>query len=423
MSSQRAGRVAAAVLALTLSAPAAGSAGNGVRLGGSEGRLHPFFEVEDRYDSNVYYSDVQKPVGDMVLHLRPGFELTVPGEMTAAELTGSLDWAQYMGLDLAQTKTRLSKLYGQSDVGVSLNRRGQVGLELDDEFRRAPGTNALILTNAVISNYNTLRARVPFRPGGGALVFTANGTWTLETFDSYFTAGDCPGCTGAVGKYGYNEFRSGGDVKWKFLPRTAAMFQGGWFTRLPNDSAAPNVNGVEAQVGLVGLVTPHLGATLKAGYSGTYGVATGKVATGSAAIVSLETGNLSTWLSTVEAEWIATDSASVKAGWTHGLGIDPGPALYTSNRVYGTGRILLAGRYGIRFDATFESRAYSPGSASASLVRLEPAFEAGIARWMSASLGYAYSRRTSSSLPATFAPLPVFDYSKNETWLRVSVRY
>jgi hypothetical protein len=291
---------------------------------------------------------------------------------------------------------------------VSLNRRGQVGLELDDEFRRAPGTNALVLTNAVISNYNTLRARVPFRPGGGALVFTANGTWTLESFDSYFTEPTCPGCTGNVGKFGYNEFRTGGDVKWKFLPRTAAMFQGGWFTRLPNDSAASDVNGVEAQAGLVGLVTPHLGATLKAGYSGTYGVAT---------------GNVRTWLSTVEAEWIATDSASVKVGWTHGLGIDPGPALYSSSRVYGTGRILLAGRYGFRFDANFESRDYSPGSASASLVRLEPAFEAGIARWMSASLGYAYSRRFSSSLPSSIAPLPVFDYTKNETWLRVAVRY
>lgn len=422
MSTQRAGRIAAAALALTLSAPAAGSAGNGVRLGGSEGRLHPFFEVEDRYDSNVYYSAAQKPVGDMVLHLRPGLELTVPGELTAAELTGSLDWAQYLGLDVGQTKTQLSKLYGQADVGVSLNRRGQVGLELDDEFRRAPGSNALILTNAVISNYNTLRTRVPFRPGGGALVFTANGTWTLESFDSYFTEPTCPGCTGNVSEFGYNEFRAGGDVKWKFLPRTAAMFQAGWFTRLPN-AAASAVSGVEVQAGLTGLVTPHLGATLKAGYSGTYGVASGNVATGSVAIVSLETGNVKTWLSTVEAEWIATDSASVKAGWTHGLGIDPGPALYTSNRVYGTGRILLAGRYGLRFDANFESRDYSPGSASASLIRLEPAFEAGLARWMSASVGYAYSRRTSSSLPAPVAPLPVFDYSKNETWLRVGVRY
>jgi hypothetical protein len=408
MSTERACRAVAAVLALSLAPPAAAIAGNGIRLGGSEGRLHPFLEVEDRYDSNVYYTDLQKPVGDMVLHIRPGFDLAVPGEVTAAELGGSLDWAQYLGLDATETKSQLSKLYGQATLGLALNRRGQVGLELDDEFRRAQGTNALVLTNAVISNYNALRARVPFRPGGGALVFTANGGWALETFEAFFTGQDCALCTGTVGKLGYNEFRAGGDVKWHFLPRTSGLFQGGWFSRVPNDSAASNVSGVEAQAGLTGLVTPHVGATLKAGYSSTYGVAE---------------GNVGTWLSTVEAEWIATDSASVKVGWTHGLGIDPGPTLYTSHRVYSTGRMLLGGRYAVRLDANWESRDYSPGSASASVLRIEPVFEAGITRWMSASVGYAYSRRSSSGFPPALAALPGFDFSKNETWLRVAVRY
>jgi hypothetical protein len=407
---ERAGRAAAAVLALSLASPAAATAGNGVRLGGSEGRLHPFLEVEDRYDSNVYYTDAQKPVGDMVLHIRPGFDLTVPGEVTAAELGGSLDWAQYLGLDATETKSQLSKLYGQASLGLALNRRGQVGLELDDEFRRAQGTSALVLTNAVISNYNALRARVPFRPGGGALVFTANGAWALETFEAFFTDPACALalCSGNVGKLGYNEFRAGGDVKWHFLPRTSGLFQGGWFSRVPNDSAASNVSGVDGQVGLTGLVTPHLGATLKAGYATTLGVAQGDVGT---------------WLSTVEAEWIATDSASVKVGWTHGLGVDPGPTLYTNSRVYSTGRMLLGGRYAVRLDANWESRDYSPGSASASVLRIEPGFEAGIARWMSASLGYAYSRRSSSGFPAAVAALPGFDFSKSETWLRVAVRY
>jgi hypothetical protein len=408
MMAGRPGRAAAAALALSLAAPAAGTPGNGIRIGGAEGRLHPFLEVEDRYDSNVYYTADKKPVGDMVLHVRPGFDLTVPGEVTAAELGGSLDWAQYLGLGAAETKSQLSKLYGQASLGLALNRRGPVGLEVDDEFRRAQGTTALDLTNAVVSNYNALRLRVPFRPGGGALVFTANGAWALETFEAFFTDPACPSCTGDVGKLGYNEVRAGGDVKWLFLPRTSAVFQGGWFSRVPNDSAASHVSGVDGQAGLTGLVTPHLGATLKGGYSTTLGVAS---------------GNLGTWLATVEGEWIATDSASVKAGWAHGLGVDPGPALYTTNRVYGGGRILLAGRYALRADANWESRAYSPGSASASVLRVEPAIEAGIARWMSASLGYAYSKRTSSSFAADVEALPGFNFSKSETWLRVAVRY
>jgi len=414
MSTSRAGRAAAAILALAAASSAAASAGNGIRLGGSEGRLHPFLEVEDRYDSNVYFTEDKQQVADMVVHVRPGFDLTVPGEVFAAELGGSLDWAQYLGMDKPETKDKLSKLYGQAALGLALNRRGVVGFELDDEFRRAQGSTALILSNAVVSNYNALRVRVPFRPGGGALVFTANGGWTLETFESYFTDPICATCSGAVGSLGYNEVRAGGELKWRFLPRTAALVQGGWFSRVPNDSAASSVSGIEAQAGLTGLVTPHLGATIKGGYTNTLGLAG---------------GDLSTWMATLEGEWIATDSASVRLGWAHGLGVDPGPSLYTSNRVYGGGRMLLAGRYGVRVDANFEKRDYdrltlgtTPASGSADVLRLEPGFEAGIARWMSASLGYAYSKRT-SAFPAGTPKLPGFEYSKSEVWVRLAVRY
>jgi hypothetical protein len=402
---RRAGRAAAAVLALALAAPAAGSPGNGIRLGGSEGRMHPYLEVEDRYDSNIYYDENKNAVGDMVLHVRPGFDLAVPGELVAAELGGSMDWVQYLGLGKNERTSDLPKLYGQASLGLSLNRRGQLGLEVDDEFRRAQGSTALTLSNAVVSNYNALRVRAPYRPGGGALVFTASGSWALESFEAFIPEPICAVCSGSVASLGYNEFRAGGDVKWHFLPRTSATLQGGWFSRVPNDSTLSNVTGLEAQAGFNGLVTPHVTATLKAGYSGTLQVAT---------------GNVSTWLATVEGEWLATDSASVKAGWTHGLGVDPGPVLFTAHRVYGSGRILLAGRYAARADASFETRAYSPGSASAGVVRIEPALEAGIARWMTASLGYAYSRRTSS---AFVAALPGFDFTKNETWLRLAVRY
>jgi hypothetical protein len=53
---------------------------------------------------------------------------------------------------------------------------------------------------------------------------------------------------------------------------------------------------------------------------------------------------------------------------------------------------------------------------------VEPAVEAGIARWMSASLGFAYSDRSSDFVAVT-TPIQGFDYSKTETWLRVAVRY
>ena len=403
----RAGRGVAFALALAFATPAAGSAGNGIRLGGSEGRLHPFLEVEDRYDSNVYFSTEQKQVGSMVLHVRPGFDLTVPGEFAAAELGGSVDWARYLG---GSELSKLSKLYGQASLGLAVNRRGMVGLELEDEFRRAQSTTTLILSDAVISNSNALRARVPLRPGGGALVFTANGGWVLETFENYFSD------TALVdaSKLGYNEFRAGGELKWRFLPRTSAVFQGGWYSRVPNDAGAADVSGVEAQAGVTGLVTPHLGATVKGGYTSTLGAVAGDV---------------SSWMAALELEWLATDSAAVKFGWAHGLGIDPGSALFTSDRLYAGGRILLAGRFALRADAHFEKRDYrrtgapltTPGAASADVLRVEPALDAGIARWMTASAGYAYSRRT-TAFPGS-AAFPGYDYTKSEAWIRIALRY
>ncbi len=412
---QSVGRVAGALLALAFATAASASAGNGIRLGGSEGRMHPFLELEGRYDSNVFYvaepTIGQKSVGDLILHVRPGFDLAVPGELVVAEAGGSLDWAQYLGLESADTRKELSKLYGQASLGLKVNPRGVVGFELDDEFRRAQGTTALVLSNAVISNSNALRVRVPFRPGGGALVLTANGAWQLETYERYFAGAPDP--TGL----GYNEYRAGGEIAWRFLPRTAAILEGAWFSRVPEGSGLSTAGGVEVQGGVKGLVTPHLGATVEAGYTSSLGV---------------DTGNLKTWMATLEAEWIATDSARVKAGWRHGLGIDPGPSLYTSNRVYGGGRILLAGRYGLKLDVDFEQRSYdrivlgtvvSTSSSSADVVRVEPALDAAVARWMTASVGYAYSKRTSSfSLPYA-AQVPGFAYSKNEAWLRLNVRY
>lgn len=423
MATSRAGTLAVAVLALACAGPAAAGPGNGIRLGGNEGRLHPFLELEGRYDTNVYFTSDKASVADAVVHVRPGFELAVPGEVAAVELTASLDWAQYLGLDETATKDDLSKLFGQALLGISLNRRGTIGLEIDDEFRRSQNATALVLTSAAISNFNALRVKAPWRPGGGALVLSLTGAWLLETFEPYFDDPICdpasaiPGCDpSALDDLGYNEIRAGGELRWRFLPRTSAVLQGGWFSRTPNDAAADDVSGVEVQAGLQGLVTPHVGMTLKGGYSTTLGATD---------------GDFSTWLAAVELEWLATDSASLRVGYGHALGADPGPLLFEANRIYGGGRILLAGRYALRADANWEQRSYdrfpdpatgAPVAATAAVLRVEPAVEAGIARWMSASLGYAYSSRTSDFSGA--APtVPGYEYTKSEVWLRLAFRY
>lgn len=407
-----------ALLALAVAGPAAATPGNGIRLGGSQGRLHPSLELETHYDSNVYYTSDRASVGDLILHIRPGFELTAPGELVSVDLAANVEWAQYLGIDDTGSKD-LSKFYGGASLGVQANPKGVVGLELDDQFRRSPSTSALLLGNAVIANYNSLRLRAPWKPGGGALVFSFVGDWTLETYEPFFEGQLCannPACDASLlDDLGYNEVGLGAEAKWRFLPRTSAVFEGSWFSRLPMDeSVADAVSGVEVQAGLTGLVTPHISATVKAGYVDTLGSAD---------------EDFRTWLATVEGEWIASESASVRAGFGHGYGIDPGllggaAALFSRSSLYGGGKLVLAGRYVARADVTWERRSYDllTSSATADLLRVEPSVEAVVTRWFTASAGYAYTSRD-SSLPAGTPGLPAFSYSKNEAWLRLFFRY
>jgi hypothetical protein len=205
----------------------------------------------------------------------------------------------------------------------------------------------------------------------------------------------------------YNELRGGAEVRWRFLPRTSAVFQTSYFSRVPNDTTvAPEVSGLEARAGFSGLVTPHLGATVKVGYMDTLGSTPEPYGT---------------WLATLEGEWLATESATLRLGWDHGYGIDPANVLsvYTSDRVIVGAKYALAGRYGARLDASWERRDYAfQDDSSGDYVRVEPALEAALSRWMNASLGYAYSSRTS-----TFADTPGFDYTKNVVWLRLVFTY
>jgi hypothetical protein len=402
----------AALLALAAT-PAGASPGNGIRLGGSEGRLHPYLDLEGRWDSNVTYGADDQALSDVIIHVRPGFELAVPGDLVAVELGANLDWAQYLGLEDSATADDLSKLYAQAGLGLTVSPRGTVGLELDDEFRRSASTSSFTFDGAVISNYNALKLKMPVRPGGGALVFSLTGGWTLETFEPYLAC--APGSTEVscdeelLSDLGYNEYGAGGELRWHFLPRTSAVLEGSWFSRVPNDTvASPEVSWVEGRTGVAGLVTPRLGLTLKAGYAGTLSAGGGE--------------DFGTWLATVEAEWRATDAASLTAGWVRDMGVDPGYglSLYASDRIAAGAKYAVDGRYSLRADASWELRSYdvASGSETADLIRVEPSFEAFFSRWLSLSLGYAYTSRDSS-----FSDQPGFVYTKHEAWLRLALTY
>ncbi|BDG02533.1 outer membrane beta-barrel protein [Anaeromyxobacter oryzae] len=400
-----------AVVAAGTASSAVADAGSGIRLGGSDGRLHPSLEVESRSDSNVIYWTPGQSVSDVILHIRPGLTLTVPGELTAVDLHAALDWAQYLGVE--GHTSDLSRLYGDASLGIGVNRRGQLGLELNDDFFRRSNTSVMSFGTAVIANNNALRVAMPWKPGGGALLLTLGGEWELETYEPYATptlcgTGELICEPGLVSKFGWNELRGTGELKWKFLPRTAVVLDGSYFSRLANDNVySPDLSGFRTEAGLTGLVTQRIAGTVKAGYGQTFG-----------------NEALRTWLANAEFEWLATETSAARVGFSHDYGTDPGwiLSLFQSNRVYVDGHVLLGGRFTARLGASLERREYESVAAHATLFRIEPAFEAEVTRAFRAVLGYAYTDRA-SNVPAGTLGLPGYNYSKNEFWLRGVVSY
>ncbi len=404
--------IAGAAAALLAAAPGA-AAENGIKIG--DGRLHPYLALEGRYDSNVLFGTGQAPIGDLVLHVKPGFDLQIPGNQLSVSFGANLDWNKYLGLKSSATQD-LSHLFGEATLELAANRTGTVGLELDDSFRRSDQSRSFSIAQAVVANYNDLRLSVPFRPGGGALALTVGGQWLLETFESFISA---PGtsCDPAVNascdpqnlsKLGYSQVSGRGEVRWKFLPRTALAVEASYFVRIPTDTPiSTEVKGLKTLAGLAGLITPHLAATVKAGYGDTFG---------SAGIA------YRTWLANVELEYVTLGTAGGRVGYVHEYSADPVAAysVYGIHRFYLEGRMLLGGRLTAGARGEYDIVEY-PSSAGLQVATFTPRLEVEVTRWLYAAAGYGLTWRSSSGASGAAAPVP--GSTKHEVWLSLKLVY
>lgn len=416
------GKLLGAVAAACLATAAHASPGDGVRLGGSDARIHPFFDFETRYDSNVTYSGTD-PVGDVILHFLPGLELKAPGEAAAVEFSGALDWAQYLGLDQASTRD-LSRMYAYAKIAAAFNRSGQVAPRVDNDFNRQVSTASLAaLATPVVSNQNKLALSVPWRPGGGAIVLAANGEWIVESFEKYQV--DIPN----LSNLGYDQYRAGAEVQWRFLPRTSGVFNASYYQRVANASGQPqNASGVDVWAGLTGLLTPRVAATAKLGY-GSASAQAFTISSGTNA-GSFPSTSYGTVLADLAVEWLPMDALSFRVGYLRNVGLDPALSIMVQNSVNGLAELKFAERYAFRVGARWDSFGFQVQPANGgetSFLRVDPTVEGKFGRWLTGSFGYVYSYR-SASWPDSLKdnsgnPLTQPPYSKNELFLRVGATY
>ncbi|MHB8877853.1 MAG: hypothetical protein ACYC8T_29520, partial [Myxococcaceae bacterium] len=187
-------------LAVCLLSGIAGAAGlggeNGVKVG--EGRLHPYFDLELRFDSAAgYFANNGTALGsEAVAYFRPGLRLEIPSPTLAVNLDANVAYVRYLGL-ITPGSQNASRPDAEISFELAANREGQAEFDLGDHFRYSDRTTNVALGIGVISMFNDLHAAVPIHPGGGALEVTPRASLSFEFFEAN-SGGAAAGCTNAA---------------------------------------------------------------------------------------------------------------------------------------------------------------------------------------------------------------------------------
>ena len=390
---------------------------NGIRVG--PGRLHPYFDLEGRYDSAAVYVPVDpnnaaagvELKGDILMHFRPGFRLDVPGTDVTFGFNGFYDYVWYTGL-ISNTSAPSHSQAG-ADMHAEINREGTVGLEVADSFSRSDRPRDIGVGVAVISLYNQLRLTAPIRPGGRAFEIRPHGEYTVEFFGAYSglppglgpcPPGTCPGNPSDPSVNDYQNYAGGLDIHWKFLPQTAFVFESNFEGRSyfhPDSSVVPPGKLLKLRAGAQGLVTPKIQAILKAGYAIGF------------------SGAASTFIGQAEMTWSPNEISAVTVGVLRDVNNAIGAASATDLRFYLNTKTFLIGRLGLHGNFAYDIVSFTQGRGqSDQLFSVDIGPDFAVARWFILSAGYVFSKRSSDYA----ASLPL-NYSRNEVYLRLTFTY
>lgn len=411
--------LAAAVLwsfaftAMAATAPS-GREENGIRLG--DARLHPFIDLELHYDSAAgYFPPNGSPPGaapvltpEYLAHFRPGVNLELPSDSLQLDFRGDLDYVYFTGL-LHPGSQAASRLDAGADLNLGINRKGQLGLEVGDHLSRSDRTTNAAVNVGVISFFNEARLSVPWRPGGGALEIEPQGAVAVEFFDPItdLTIPNCGDITcDPVGIRGmdYYNLRGGVEARWKFLPKTAVVVEGNFDSRnyITPSAANPPASLLRGMAGVQGLLTAKMAIIAKLGWAADFA-----------------TSGASTLIAQAEANYIASEFASIKGGYLRDVQPVPSYGTYGDDRFYVNGKILLFGRLALTGDAQYDLLSFYSGSKRSDQnlqLTVGPTYE--ITDWMQVAAMYILTYRSSSDTTLQYA-----NYTRNEGYVRLSFTY
>ncbi len=345
---------------------------NGFKFG--DGRVHPYIDLEPRYDTAALILPASEGGGyasDLIMHIRPGLKLEMPSPKFSVNLNGDVDFL------LFTQNTSYSRVQGEGDLDMGINREGQYGFDLGDRFTRSDRVTDPTLSVGVLSFYNDARAQVNLRPSGGALVLEPNYHLTTEWF-SPTTGSDSTGLANA--DYLTHTFSLNG--RWKFLPKTAVTVDSSFAMRSyigPTTSGNTAIDTLKVTAGLAGLLSTHFSTVLKAGYGRDFTKCTFNSVIGQA-----------------ELGYLLSESGLIKLGFVRTFEPVSGSSIsYTDHRLYLDGRVLLAGRLTLRALGSLDFLEYNATKVAGTVIGADVGADFELARWLTLSAGYAVTYRES----------------------------
>lgn len=374
--------------ALLASVPAAAQpigGENGIKVG--EGRLHPYVDLDLRFDSAAL-AHAGALYGDMVNHVRPGFRLEVPGSNLFLQLAANADYVWYTGM-ITSTSARASHLEGGMNLDLAFNQAGAVEFRVQDQFARTERSTNPLVSTGVISLFNEARVAMPIHPGGHALEITPGASFTVEYFDPLIPSR----LAGDTGQFNYTELGFQLNGRYRFLPKTALVVDA--------DFAMPTFRtGTElllnASAGISGLLSQKVAVVAKAGWGHAF------------------TTEDSTFVGHLELAYLASQTATAKIGYMRTLQPVANLRTFRDDRVYTEARALLGGRLTLHAYGGLDFIDYAGDAGVDTNVRLDLGPEFQFTRWLMGAAGYVLTLRSST------VTVP---YTRHEAYARFTLAY
>ncbi len=324
--------------------------GRGIRTGNFE--LHPGIGAEFGYDSNVFYRP-NDPISALRLRVTPSFFISTLGAQRTANSdspTTALPTVNFRGgVALVYHEwfptTENDRVSSLRNLGAQATMRFEFfpqrtwQFALANEFARTiqPGPDAspVVPTGGTPStfnrNFNRASAELAYAPGRGTFEFRLSYGFIANIFDSDDFA-----------QFSYLSHDILGRMRWRFLPKTALVWEGG-VTPLSYNEPGRGTTGlfsstpVRTRFGLNGLISERIQVLLLAGYQATF----------------FEGGdNADTVIGQAELRWIINPTSNLRGGFQRDIQNSFFGNFAVRNRGYMAYQHTFGGRFLLSLDGS-----------------------------------------------------------------------